>query len=178
VASAEFKGLNAVLHVITAEAAGENRDAEIEARLAVRGVADLGYQVHSDPEHKLLLRGSDGAVSAAYVIEKFDPTSMNSKTSVPYAKYDMVQPALTVIKRGGEIQQVWTWSTGVLKTLFDADPSMKVDALQKIPGYGLLVGVRPETADVLASIKENRDVTLQFQGLRRIVSEKIGCVIL
>ena len=143
VASKEFKELNAVVHAVTAE---DGRDpsatdkksnecgSEIEARLAVRGVTELGFKVHSDPEHTLLMRGPDGNVSGSYIIETLDTSKFqrcisqsrtanqknttfficvacnstpppSSQTSVPYINYEMVQPAMTVIKKGGDIQQ-------------------------------------------------------------------------
>jgi hypothetical protein len=68
---------------------------------------------------------------------------------------------------------VWTWKTGELKSVFDANPSLRFSAMQDVPGHGILVGIRPQTTDILPSIKGDRDVALEFQGLRRIVTEKV-----
>jgi len=175
VASAAFKVTSTAVHAICAEdLSGDG--AEIAARLTVRGTSELGFSVHSDPDHKLLLRDGS-AVSSVYKINHMPASQYKSQTKTPYTDYSMVEPALTVIKKGGILQQVWTWKTGELKALYEKDASLTYKAMQKVPGYGLLVGIRPETADLLPSIKENRETALQYQGLLRIGTEK-GCTIL
>lgn len=49
-----------------------------------------------------------------------------------------------------------------------------MDALTSIPGYGMVVGIRPLSSDIVPSIKENRNVRLQYQGLHNILKEKFG----
>ena len=78
--AAGFKSLNAVVHAITAEEGG---DSEIEARLTARGATELGFKIHSDPEHKLLLRNPDGAVSDVYLVEKMKCSSMDRSLPPP-----------------------------------------------------------------------------------------------
>jgi len=162
-ASQEFKDANAKLHVITAESAGKNGGAEIKERLAARQTIST-LDIISDPEHKLLLRGADGKVSGDYVILKQDTSAWKSLSKVPYKDYNMVQPGLTVIQKGGKIQQMWTWKTGALKGIYEKDTALKLEWSQVIPEYnGMLVGIRPQISDILPSIKENRDVALAFQ---------------
>lgn len=155
------------MHAVVSEPGGND---EIVARLRVRGVTNLGFQVHSDPDNKLLLRTKDSIdteaplfVKKTQVTEKFD-----SKTNVPYVDYEMVQPALIVVDRSGAVKQFWSWKTGPTK---DAEPKSE---MTKVPGYGILVAVRPISADIGVSIRESRDVKLQFQGMTNLVSEMYG----
>jgi len=143
-AAGGFAGI--ALHAVVAEPGGDD---EIVARLAVRDLKDLGFPVHSDPEHKLLLK------APIYVKKLQECSTSDSKTSVPYEDYMMVQPALVVFRRSGEVQQVWSWMTDPLK---DVEPKVWNTV---VPELGPLVGVRPISADIAPSIKENRNVKLQ-----------------
>lgn len=147
-AAGGFAGI--ALHAVVAEPGGDD---EILARLAVRDVKDLGFPVHSDPEHKLLLKAL--LKPRLYVKEPQKCSTSDSKTSVPYEDYMMVQPALVVFRRSGEVQQVWSWMTDPLK---DVEPK-KWNTV--VPELGPLVGVRPISSDIAPSIKENRSVKLQ-----------------
>lgn len=152
-AAGGFEGI--ALHAVVAEKGGDD---EILARLATRGMTDLGFPVHSDPEHKLLLK------APLYVKELMVCSQYDSKTSVPFEDYMMVQPALVVFKKTGEVQQVWSWMTEPLK-------NFEHKWNTPIPEMGMLVGVRPISADIPLSIKENRGVKLQFQGIDKIKEE-------
>lgn len=154
------------LHAVTAEPGGDD---EIEARLAAKGLTNLGFRLHSDPENRLLLRSAADPTKEADVFprEEFKP-SFASPTSTPYVAYTIVQPALVVVHRTGKVKQAWSWKLGVLK---DVEPK---EPLTRAPGLGILVGVRPKTTDIAASIKEGRPVELEFQGIRRIATEALG----
>jgi hypothetical protein len=155
VRSGSFNGIG--LHVITAEPGGDD---EILARLAVRDIRSPSFKVHSDPNFKLLLKesGNPNQESSLFVKKLMKCSGFNSQTSLPYEDYTMVQPALVVIHRSGEVRQVWSWKTDLLK---DFEPS----EMTEVPGYGKMVAIRPISSDIPKSIKEKRNVKLQYQGL-------------
>jgi len=156
------------IHAIVAEPGG---DAEIVARLTARDVRDLQFKVHSDPDHKLLVRlkASPQNEAPVFVKETMKCEHFDSGTAVPYKNYSMVQPALVVAHKSGRIQQVWSWKT---------EPAIKdmesLKPMASVPGYGILVGVRPDSDDIIPSIKEDRSVKPSYQGLRKILVEKEG----
>mmetsp|Transcript_52281 Transcript_52281/g.67045 ORF Transcript_52281/g.67045 Transcript_52281/m.67045 type:complete len:126 (+) Transcript_52281:326-703(+) len=92
-----------------------------------------------------------------------------SKTSIPYKNYNMVQPAMIVLNKSGEVKNVWSWNTGELKKVEPQNAMTKVEKYE-----GILVGIRPISSDIPKSIKENRDVKLQFQGMDKIKLEMNG----
>mmetsp|Transcript_94813 Transcript_94813/g.171208 ORF Transcript_94813/g.171208 Transcript_94813/m.171208 type:complete len:173 (-) Transcript_94813:72-590(-) len=151
-AAGGFEGL--ALHAITAEKGG---DEEIAARLAIRGLVDLGFPVHSDPDHKLLLRLKSDTEQAApmYMLKAMEASSMDSKTSIPYEDYEMVQPALVVLDKTGAVQQpTWSWLTTPIK---DVEPK---GPFTEVPGLGIMVAVRPVSSDIAPAVREARAVEL------------------
>lgn len=152
------------LHVILSEPGGND---EIEARLAARNLVDLGFPIHSDPEYKLLLqlKGTPTQEAPLYVRSNMEASKFESGTATPYTDYEMIQPALAVITQAGDVLQVWSWLTGILK---DVEPK---ESQTVVPDYGPLVGVRPLTVDIPVSVMQGRDVRLQFQGKEKIMAE-------
>lgn len=163
--SGNFSGVG--LHVVTAEPGGDN---EIKARLKARNLV-LSIEVHSDPNHKLLLRMKDSPDKEApvYVKMVMECKQFNSETSIPYEAYNMVQPALVVIHKSGNIQQAFSWKLGSLKDITPKEWNTPVAAYG-----GMLVGIRPVSSDIADSIKQNRDVKLKFQGMDKIKREMDG----
>jgi hypothetical protein len=158
------------LHAVTSEPGG---DAEIVERLARRGVKDLPFGVHSDPDYKLLLKKKDNPSEEAPVYTKswmhadeigtlshnpeLDPAGIEkSETSIPYKSYFRTEPALVVISKSGDVQQIWSWVTW--DAIKDFEPKK---SLTWVPGYGLLVSIRPVSSDIAMSIAQNRNVKLK-----------------
>lgn len=80
---------------ITAEPGG---DEAVRQRLADRGVADLDYDVKSDPGHTLLVKDAGDV----YVFKPHD-----WEVSGPYS---MIQPAVVVVDGEGNVIKECTWS--------------------------------------------------------------------
>jgi hypothetical protein len=160
------------LHATIAEPGG---DTELLTRLANRGTEELGYGMHSDPDHKLLLKMKDDLTQDAplFLIKTVDTSKYKSLTIIPYEDYSMVQPFMIVIKKSGDIQQVWSWCTDPLK---DIEPK---DEFTSVPGYGKMVLVRPITVDIALSIQENRSVALHSQAfgtfMKNVLKQQVGC---
>jgi len=149
------------LHAITAETGGAP---EVKKRLADRDTV-LSYPVHSDPEHKLLLPDKDGETSL-YVTKQQNA----SKFGGSYTDYIMVQPALVVVNKKGALQQVWSWNTPPLDTV---EPKSEMTPVPSAGGRPL-VGVRPNSKDLLPSITEGRNVSLAGKTVLQIMLEKVG----
>lgn len=137
------------LHAITAESGGSEA---VKSRLASRDTADLPFPVHSDPDAKLCVKPMDGY----YVTE---PMDAGAKFGGDYVgvTYTMVQPAVEVVDRAGNVVQKWSWHS-------IQPPPEPMGAMTKITvdgeGEKLLVAVRPLSADILPAIKEGRDVRM------------------
>lgn len=218
------------IHAITAETGG---DVEIKKRLAERETV-LGYPVHGDPDHHLLVRRKEasGAAAKASIISAEDippdptaepptkadiadmrasleeffqhslvekpitdlrgTTEEEAKAASPdgdehdslyimvehkatkyggtYEDYMMIQPALIVVDKTGKLQQVWSWNTPPLDKVHP-----KIEMTSVKPAGGLvLVGVRPLTPDLLASIKENRNVKISGKTMWQIAKEMMA----
>ena len=153
----ELNALGIAVHAVTAESGGE----EVTRRLLERDTP-LNFKVHSDPEHMLLVHSEE-----EFYLKELHKASKYGGT---YTDYNMVQPALVVIDKAGAFQQVWSWMTPPLK---DVQPK---EALTRVPGQGgfVLVGVRPDSADLALSIKEGRNVRLNVRSLPTILVEKFG----
>jgi len=137
-----LKAAGIEVHVITAE------PGDVLGRLAARKVTGLPFPFHVDPDHKLLAKAGQDF----YVVEEQDAAA-NFGPDYAGVKYNMVQPAYLLLDSGGAILQKWTWTSFVPPP----DPmhwstKVKVDAGEE----GILVRARPKTADLLASIQENR----------------------
>lgn len=144
------------VHAITAETGGES---EIKSRLDQRD-SFVSFPIHSDPEHKLLLRDTAaeaGTDKHSLYVKKLTEASQHGGT---YEDYVLVQPALVVVDREGEIQQQWSWNTEPLNEL---EPKEETTVVAKLGGAPL-VSVRPETADLGPSIREGRQVRLKVYG--------------
>lgn len=157
-ASDKLRQQGVAVHLITAEPGG---DEEVKRRLSDRN-ASVGIPVHSDPEHKLLLPGSH----SLYIQKEFPA----SKFGGTYEDYTLVQPALVVVHKSGEIQQAWSWNTGVLGQLQDKGEMTPVSSC----GGAILASVRPISSDIGASIQEGRAVRLKGMRIHWIISEKIN----
>merc|ERR1712232_775540 len=92
-----------------------------------------------------------GSEAPVYV-KKEKHMPLPSRTQVPYEDYTMVQPALVIVHRSERVEQVWSWRTG---TLASVEPKSE-DTV--VAGFGKLVGIRPNSADIPKAIKENRFV--------------------
>merc|ERR1712238_562182 len=78
----------------------------------------------------------------------------------PFAgvKYNMVQPALVVVDRSGQVVQKWSWRTISPKPEPMEEMTVVADSNG---GQTKLVQLRPLTSDILASIREGREVKTQ-----------------
>ncbi|KAK3281808.1 hypothetical protein CYMTET_10421 [Cymbomonas tetramitiformis] len=126
VAAGKFEGI--ALHAVISEPGGSD---ELLARLKARELEDLGFPLHSDPEFKTLLRLKDDPSKEAplYIKKLMECEKFKSQTSVPYKNYTMVQPALVVYRKTGEIQQLWSWMTGPSK---DVEPKVEQTKVPRI----------------------------------------------
>jgi len=152
------------LHFITAEPGGDD---EVKKRLSDRGTS-IQSPVHSDPEHRLLLpdRGAAADSHSLYIKKHF----VASRFGGTYEDYVMVQPALVVVHRSGAIQQTWSWNTEPLANLKGKDDTAPVRTF----GGAMLVSIRPISADLGPSIKQNRQVALDGKRTHRILSEIVA----
>jgi len=130
--------------------------------------------VHSDPEHKLLLQltsvpGTEAPVYVHKLKKLTGEDYLDSRTSIPWEDYNMVQPAVIVAHRSGSIRQVWSWRTGIL-----AEVEPKVEGTV-VPRLGKLVGVRPKTADIVRAVKQGKPIEVQglstLQSIREAIRE-------
>lgn len=133
-------------------------------RLADRDTV-ITYPVHTDPEHKLLLPSKDGS-NSLYVVKRIAAASLYGGT---YTDYNMVQPALIVVDKNNKLQQVWSWNTPPLDVV---EPKVEMTPVASA-GCKVLVGVRPTTSDIGASIKENRNVSVSGKSLLTIMKTKL-----
>jgi hypothetical protein len=141
------------VHAITSEKCSNE---ELMCRLAARNLDKLGFNVHSDPESKLLLRLKEDIDTEAplYAREWKEASAYRSRTSVPYEDHELVQPALTVVDQNGDVKQFWSWLVGPSKNLAK-------EPMIDVPGFGMLVSLRPISLDIIPSIREKRDVNLR-----------------
>lgn len=152
------------VHLVTSEPPDTDT---IAARLAERGVTDLGIPLHSDPENRLL----SSPAESFYVVSEMKASQYNKKEGDDYSDYQMVQPAMIVLDAAGTIVQQWSWLTmGVDQSGQQSEgpesgwtlpltklPNPDPDHPQKeVP----LVTVRPMTRDIARSINEGRPVKL------------------
>lgn len=118
--------------------------------------------LHSDPEHKLLMP----PIEEFYVIEEMKASKFNKKEGDSYTDYMMVQPALIVLDKTGNVKQSWSWRTmGVepmdgMTMVPNPDPNNEA---KQVPA----VTVRPCTADIGPSILEGRPVTMDSSFVRK-----------
>lgn len=152
----QYNGVS--IHAISAETGG---DEEIKKRLAERE-SPIDFPVHSDPDHKLLIR----PLEDIYVVVEHKA----SKYGGTYEDYKMVQPAMIVVKKTGEIQQMWSWKTAPLDQVEPKTEMTSVDTHGGLP----LVGVRPLSTDLWLSIKEDRNIKLSGKTKMQIMSEGIA----
>ena len=138
---------------ITAEPGGES---VIKNRLSERGCNLQHLTLRSDPEHKSLQPG-DGITSVPDCFTLLE-CDTNIDISGPYT---MIQPALVVYDTTGAPIPSCTWSwkaMGVADGQWNTRvtvPGAAADAKQV-----LLVTVRPDMTDLLASVQEQRLVKL------------------
>lgn len=148
-------------------------DEELKERLRIRNVESLSVvPVHSDPDHKLLLqlKSIPGTEAPIYVHKLKKMTGedyMDSRTSIPWEDYNMVQPAVIVAHRSGSIKQIWSWRTGIL-----ADVEPKVEGTT-VPGYGMLVSIRPKAADIVRAVKQGGPIQVQGLPVHQMIREKM-----
>jgi len=136
------------LHAITSEPGGVEA---LKTRLASRQTTDLPFPVHSDPDNKLCAKPGD----EYYIKEEFD-AGVQLKGDYLGIAYSMVQPALEVVDRTGVVIRKWSWhSIRPIPDPMDTATKVTVEGQQL-----LLVQTRPQSADILPSIKEGRDVRL------------------
>lgn len=134
------------VHAITAEPADEEK---IRGLLEARGCPDLPFHIHSDPLHKLCAEPFD----EHYVTKLFEGT----QGDYDGVKYNMVQPAMEVVDKTGEVVLKWSW-----RSFKPPLPDFE-DPVQNVTHEGetlKLVLARPVTSDILPAIKEGRDVKL------------------
>lgn len=139
---------------ITAEPGG---DKVIQERLSERGLNLQNLSVRSDPEHKSLQPG-EGLTPPSDTF-----TLLECETNIDVSgPYTMIQPALVVYDdtTGAPIPAcTWSW-----KAMGFADGEWNTRV--KVPGAPadskevLLVTVRPDMSDLLASVQEQRLVKL------------------
>jgi len=171
----ELESQGVALHAVTAEPGGS---AEVKNRLEQRDT-NIRFPVHSDPEHKLLVKDANesdvtteseinlkqhAATGHSLYIKKFNNATKYGGT---YEDYDMVQPALVVVDQSGSIQQVWSWNSGTLRDITPKEEMTPVGAFYGAP----LVTIRPVSADVVPSIKENRDVQIKGKNVAKLIAE-------
>lgn len=131
------------VHAITSEPGA------VVARLSKRGCASMPFPVLSDPEHKLCAADADDF----YVIKEGHDVSTLHPDYVGVI-YDMVQPALVVVNRAGQVVQRWSWAT------MDPRPEPNGKNVLVDGKSMLVVQVRPQTADIMPSVVEKRAVRL------------------
>ena len=129
------------------------------------------YHVHSDPEHKLLLRtvGAEPGSMAEHSL--YRKKEFDSLASAGYKRYTMVQPAFVIVDKTGNVKQAWSWMTDELKELKWGDP----EDLTPVPSFGgvPLVTVRPDASDIWPSIKENRKVKLKGKSKGEVAADML-----
>merc|ERR1719499_1330300 len=79
----------------------------------------------------------------------------------------MVQPALIVVNKSGNIQQMWSWNTEPLEDVCPKEEMTIVPAM----GGASLVSIRPYAEDLAASIRENRSVELKGKSMLQMMIE-------
>mmetsp|Transcript_16089 Transcript_16089/g.44844 ORF Transcript_16089/g.44844 Transcript_16089/m.44844 type:complete len:136 (+) Transcript_16089:611-1018(+) len=127
-----MKESDIAIHAVTAEPGGSK---EILERLRLRGVADLPFPVHSDPNHSLLLASPKESV---YILEEKKVGGMRSLSSKEYEDYHMVQPAMFMLDSAGKLQWFWSWRTISMPFVL---PSPML---------------RPQASDLVAAVREGR----------------------
>lgn len=154
----ELRRQGVALHAICAEPGGTD---VLKARLAERDT-HVQIPVHSDPDFKLLAAGHDSRTSL------FTKKWINaSKYGGTYKDYMLVQPALVVLDKRGSIQQTWSWKT---EPLVHVEPQEEMTPVGSLGG-AVLVSVKPEAADIGASIREDRQVKLQGKTMLKIIAD-------
>lgn len=166
----EFVKANVALHAITAENNGN--EGTVVDRILARGPFSKGsdtlpFQVHSDPEQKLL-----AASTADFYVKQPDfDAHLVCGSAFAGVKYEMVQPALVVVDKSGVVVRKWSWHS--------IDPKLEnMETGQAVKDSNgaetKLVLLRPEGVDILPSIKEGRDVkTAPSMPLGQLVKQVI-----
>ncbi|KAJ8603520.1 hypothetical protein CTAYLR_005146 [Chrysophaeum taylorii] len=129
------------LTAITAEPGG---DEAVRQRLADRGVADLKFEVKSDPDHSFLVKDAG------------DIYTLKAHEWEVSGNYEMVQPAIVVLDANGATVKECTWSW---KTMGYSNGQ----AMDMVPFEGEqfpLVTFRPVISDLVPSVKERRPIKL------------------
>jgi len=163
--SEELQKGGVAVHFISAETGGAD---EIKKRLEDRD-SPIELPVHSDPEHKLLVRRKKDSPKQESLYVTIEHKAGDNYGGT-YENYIMVQPALIVVDKTGKIQQVWSWNTPILDVV---SPKRETTSVPHVGG-NVLVGIRPVSSDLLLSIKEGRDVQVAGKPITTIMWEGIS----
>ena len=112
----------------------------VRSKLSETGLGKLLFEVHSDPEWKLMT-----AEPSKQIYVPFDPPAV-----VKQAHYRMVQPALVVLNPKGEVVYWWSWNK--LKPGFVCEDGVLPNAKTSSNPTGSThdVRYRPNPADLLS----------------------------
>eukprot|EP01052_Picozoa_sp_SAG31_P042982 SAG31_NODE_7009_length_1820_cov_6.134224_2_plen_244_part_00 len=160
-ARAEFAAAGIAVHAITGEPGGS---AALHERLLEKKLAPLSFELHSDPEHALMLEPK----AEMYVCEPMPPKLV--EMGLP--EYEMYQPALLVVSPAGEVLWWWSWKK------LQAGPLIEGAAAVPGAGYGNSRDVRwrpqPSVLLPILASSDEKDLGERLEAELKKVVDNVG----